>query len=639
MCGITGFFNPAGISKNFASIINKMTDSLIHRGPDDKGIFFDDYCALGHTRLAIIDLEGGKQPMSDEKNRVIIVFNGEIYNFLKLKKILVEQGYNFKTNSDTEVIINAYLYWGEKFIERLNGMFAIAIYDKKLKSIFLYRDRIGLKPLYYTFYKNILIFGSEPKAIFSYSDKISRKVNIKALSNYLSTHNINFKDETLFDNLKILEPGSLLKYNSNGYKIEKYWDISVDIKDYNFDYLKEIFYEKLKKSTEMRLISDVPLGAYLSGGVDSTVLISIIKDKFKKNLKTFTIGFEKKEFNEFYFSDLVNKIFTTDNEKVIFPEKDYFDILETYLKIKDFPLNVPNEVLIYYLSKYLKKYITVVVSGEGSDEILGGYGLFLRSVHDFIKIFILKNCPDFFSEEINGFIKTNLSKYYKNINFYSLEHFVYNIYSVFSLEEKKFLLNKEFFKQIEQDLFLMDEFKNILNTNEELTFYDKFLYFLEKFHLPGLLLRLDNATMAAGVEARAPFTDYEFVDFCFTIPFYYKIKWKDPKFQLDAVIENARTISEHFDITKFILKETFKNEIPPEIYNRNKWSFPVPLNDFFNNEFKSYIISKFEKESIFYEFFNFKNVNSYIKEVHYGNKGLKTWMLLNLKIWMENFIH
>ncbi len=638
MCGIAGFFNPSGIIPSSIDIILKMTDKLNHRGPDDKGIYFDNYCALGHTRLAIIDIKGGHQPMSDEDNEIFIVFNGEIYNFLQIKEELIKAGYKFKTNSDTEVIIYSYKQWKENFIDKLNGMFAFAIYEKKNKRLLLYRDRIGLKPLYYLKLGDVLIFASEPKSIFAYNDNIHKKVNLKALSNYLSSHNINFKNETLYEGIEILEPGCFIEYTYDTFKYKKYWNISFVSQNNDFNNLKNNLYKNLKESTELRLISDVPLGAYLSGGIDSTVLISIIKENFKDNLKTFTIGFDKDGFNEFNFSKIVNDRYKTDNEKVIFPEDDYFNILEDYLNYKDFPLNVPNEILIFYLSNYLKKYITVVLSGEGSDEILGGYGIFLRGVHDFIKIFILKNCPDFFSDDINRFIETNLKKYYKSLNFQKIENFLYNIYSVFNIEEKKFLLNNDVFDYIEKDKFLLNEYSNILNFNENSNLYDKFLYFLETYHLPGLLLRLDNATMAASVEARAPFTDYNFVNFSFTIPFKYKIKWKDEKFQLDAVVENARTISEHFDITKYILKEAFKNEIPNEIYNRNKWSFPVPLNDFFNEKFKDYMIRNFSKKSIFYEIFNYKNVNNFVKEVHYGDKGLKTWMLLNLKLWMENFL-
>ncbi len=639
MCGISGFFNPSGFLENSIDKIISMTELLHHRGPDDTGYFVDSNVALGHKRLSIIDIEGGKQPMSDSEEEIFIIYNGEIYNFQEIKEELKKIGYKFRTNSDTEVIIYAYKHWDEEFIEKLNGMFAFCIYDKRKNSVYLYRDRIGLKPLYYTFLNDTLIFSSEPKSIFKYSDSIKLKLNIKALSNYLTSHNFHFKDETLFENIKIIEPGYFLKYSKKGVGIKKYWDVNIENNNnLNFEDLKHELKNNLNISTLKRLISDVPLGAYLSGGVDSTVLISIIKDRFRENLKTFTIGFENDEFNEFNFSEIVNKIYKTDNEKVIFSEDNYFEILEDYLKIKDFPLNVPNEILIYYLSKYLKKDITVVLSGEGSDEILGGYGIFLRSVHDYTKIFILKNCPDFFSDEIKNFQIEKLNKLYKNINFSSIYEFLYNTYSVFTFKEKSFLLNKEILNELDRDNFIIDEFKKIIDKNENANLYDRFSYFLLKFHLPGLLLRLDNATMAASVEARAPFTDYKFVEFSFKIPFKYKIKWKDEKYQMDAVIENAQTISEHFDITKYILKESFKNEIPDEIYKRHKWSFPVPLNEFFNEKFKDYSNDIFKKKSIFYEFFNYKNVNNFVNEVHYGNKGLKTWMLLNLKLWMENYL-
>ncbi len=637
MCGICGYFNFSGIEKDKDKIL-KMTFSLLHRGPDDNGVYIDDYCALGHTRLSIIDLEGGHQPMSDDEEKIIIVFNGEIYNFLELKENLLKLGYNFKTRSDTEVIIYAYKHWGEDFVNKLNGMFAIAIYDRFNRKLLLYRDRIGLKPLFYTILNDTIIFASEPKAIFMYSDNISKKLNLKALSMYLSSHNINFFENTLFENIKLLQPAQRIIFQNKLISKDKYWDISFNEKEFDFEILKKEVKENLRKATLMRLIADVPVGAYLSGGVDSTVLISIIAEKFKKNLKTFTIGINREGYNEFYFSEIVNNQFKTDNEKVLFPEDDYFDLLTEYISIKDFPLNVPNEILIYYLSLHLRKYIKVVISGEGSDEIFGGYGLFLRSAHDFIKIFMLKNCPDFFPEEIMDFMRLNLEKYYKKLDFKDFPNFIYNVYSVFKLQEKKFLLNDDLIKEIDKDKEIIDEFSKILNINEELNLYDRLFYFLETFHLPGLLLRLDNATMSASVEARAPFTDFNLVNYSFRIPVQFKLKWKGEKYQNSAIIENAQKISEKFDITKYILKETFKHVIPEQIYKRDKWSFPVPLNYFFNEKFKTYIFQEFKRKSIFYEFFNFKNVNLFVNEVHFKDKGLKTWMLLNLKLWMEKFL-
>ncbi len=633
MCGITGFFNPLGIDNNL-ELINKMTDSLTHRGPDSRGIYIDNICAFGHRRLSIIDLATGHQPMWDNEKSVCTIFNGEIYNFLEIRKELEELGIKFNTKSDTEVIIYSYKYWGEEFIEKLNGMFSIAIYDKKKKSLYLYRDRLGIKPLYYTFYNNNIVFSSEPKALFFFG--IEKKINLKALSHYLTSHNFNLNEETLFENIFLLEKSTFIKFNKNGLKKKKYWslDFQENIKDENF-YINELK-DKLEYSTKIRLISDVELGSFLSGGVDSSILVSIIKNNLPKNLKTFSIGFKEEDFNEFEYSDIVKELFNIEHYKIIFNENDYFNLNEELIKFKDFPLNVPNEVLIYQLSKKLKEQITVVLSGEGADELFGGYGLILRAAHDYAKIFLLNRCPDFFNKDVNDFIKKKLLNYYKKINFNSIYEFLYEIYSIFNLNEKKYLFQENYFKNIENDNFIKINFKKIFNECEKESYYDKILYFLNFYHLEGLLLRLDNATMAASVESRVPFVDYKLVEFGFNIPFEYKVKWKSNENISDAIISTANEICEHFDITKYILRKSFKDKLPEKILNRNKFSFPVPLNDWFNKKFKNYLINKFKyKNSYFYEYFNYDNVNEWINNVSYGKNGLKIWMLLNLKLWFD----
>ncbi len=634
MCGITGFFNNIGIEKNH-DLLLKMTNSLAHRGPDNYGTFIDDFAALGHRRLSVIDLENGNQPMTDDENSVIIVYNGEIYNFLELRKELEEENFSFKTNSDTEVLIYAYKYWGENFVSKLNGMFSFAIYDKKKKALFLYRDRLGIKPLYYTFLNNTVIFASEPKALFFFP--ITKKINMKVLSNYLSTHQINFSEETLFENIFLLKPAHFLKIDTNGKKLIKYWKLPFYDNDKGEEYYLEQVRESLKNSTKMRLISDVGLGAFLSGGVDSSILVSIINETVNKKLKTFSIGFSKENYNEFKYSDLINERYNINHLNTVLDESEYFTLNEELIKYKDFPLNVPNEVLIYKLSKILKEHITVVLSGEGSDEFFGGYGLFLRSVHDYCKLFLLNKCPDFFTDNVKAFLSDSLQRQYKSLDFSSLQEFVYKIYTVFSFEEKQYLFNEDILKNLENDDFIIDYFDEILNLCEKESYYDKFLYFLEFYHLEGLLLRLDNATMAASVEARVPYIDHNLAELSFNMPFKYKIKWKNENNQIDAYVSNAREISEKFDITKYILKKAFDNELPDVIAKRNKFSFPVPLNEWFEKDFKNYLNMVFAKHTVFYDIFKKDNVMDFIHEPMYGKNGLKVWMLLNLKLWIDNF--
>jgi len=622
MCGIAGFYSSNGIKQD-SNLINKMTDSLLHRGPDGRGIFIDDYIALGHRRLSIIDVELGHQPMSDSDNYIFVVFNGEIFNYKDLKAQLIEKGLIFNTNSDTEVIINSYKYWGEQFIEKLNGMFAFALYNKRERTIYLYCDRIGVKPLYYTYLNQTLIFASEPKAIFLYD--IKKKLNPKVLSNYLTTHNFNVSYETLYENINILEPANFIKLTGNSFEIKRYWDLPFSSEDKGEDFYIQNTAKYLKDATTKRLVSDVNLGAFLSGGVDSTILVSIINDEIKDKLKTFSVGFKDKNFNEFEYSSMVSKIFNIEHRDYTISDESYFNLNEFLISKKDFPLNVPNEVLIYFLSTKLKDYITVVLSGEGADELFGGYGIFLRSVHDYCKMFVLNKCPDFFPEDIKIFMNDSLIKLYKNIKFLPLEDFIYDIYSIFSFEEKSVLFNDNTLKNIDNDDHIKDNFKNIINKCEKESIYDKFLYFLEFFHLQGLLLRLDNATMSASVEGRVPFLDYQLIEFAFNIPFKYKLRWKDTQSQVNAYVLNSSEISEKHDYSKYILKKAYQNKIPDDILKRSKFSFPVPLNDWFNGKHKNYLLEKFrDKSSNFYEIFNYKNINSFINEPLYMVKmGLK----------------
>ena len=630
MCGIAGFFNINGLDSKYGKLINNMTDSMIHRGPDNRGIYCDDFIALGHRRLSVIDLETGNQPMFDSEKRVGVVFNGEIYNFKELRKELESFGFKFYTCSDTEVIIHSYIKWGESFINKLNGMFAFALYDKLKRKLYLYRDRLGIKPLYYAFFHDYIIFASEPKALFFFP--ISKDINKKALSYYLSSHQINLLSSTLYENVSLLDSGTFLSYDSSGIKKIKYWELKFYDEDKGEDYYIENIREKLKKATLLRLISHVPLGAYLSGGVDSSILVTIISDEIRDKLKTFSVGLDIEGYNEFEYSNLLNNTLNIEHFNYFFENNDFLNFNRLLVEIKNFPLNVPNEVLLYYISKKLKEYVTVVISGEGADELFGGYGLFLRSVHDYSKMFLFNKCPDFYNDNVEHFAKESLQRLYKSTKFSTIEEFLYNIYSVFTLDEKNHLLN--FYTE---DDFIINNFKDKLEECKKESYYDKFLYFLEMHHLQGLLLRNDNATMAASVECRVPFTDFEFVEFAFNIPFKYKIKWKNSESQIKALISNASEINEKLDISKYILKKSFKGSVPDKILNRNKFSFPVPLNEWFNNEFNHVLRETFQNgDSLFYEYFNYDNVNNFIKPPFYGKTGLKVWMLMNLKMWMDN---
>lgn len=640
MCGIVGFFDLKSKSKISDSTMRKMTDSLKHRGPDDSGIFYEPGVFLGHRRLSIIDLsKNGHQPMSDEKKEVWITFNGEIYNFQNVKDELSAKGYEFFSKSDTEVIIKAYQEWGIKCLERFNGMFAFALWDKGKKEFYLVRDRLGVKPLYYSMHDGRVIFSSEIKGILTYP-KFKREPNIKAVSSYLS-YRYALCEETLFKGIYQLLPGHFIRIRGdNNIVNEEYWDISVsdDCQDLGEDYYTQKVKDMVSEAVKKRLVSDVPVGAYLSGGLDSSIIVAVMSHLKPERLKTFTIGFKEEGFNEFEYSRKVAKMCNVDHKEILMSCEDYIKTLKELIRFKDLPLSVPNEVPIYLMSKELKKDITVVLSGEGADEIFGGYGRIFRSPFDYHRLKLCEKMPEF----IKNFLFKGLAKKYGKKRFSDeLSHFLY-LYSYFPLEEKKQIFNTETDRTIEDDKELVSFFRKYFYKHNNLSYYDRIFYTFEKLHLPGLLGRMDNATMAASVEARTPFVDYELVEFMFSVPSKYKLKWKSFLSKIKSLTKTSDDISENLDITKYLLRKSFSKDLPEEILKRKKQGFPVPLDEWFKTELVSYAKDLLlKKDAKIKSIIDQENLKGWIENnLKFGKDkqfGQKIWMLLNIELWMEEY--
>lgn len=639
MCGITGVFNLKGNKKLSKKTAIEMTNALKHRGPDDSGVFLDKGIFFGHRRLSIIDLsKNGHQPMSDKEKKVWVTFNGEIYNFQNIKDILLQKGYKFFSKSDTEVIINAYKEWGISCLEKFNGMFAFALWDKDKNELYLVRDRLGVKPLYYSIHDSKIIFASEIKSILAYP-KFKREPNLKAISSYLSYRYV-IGGGTLFRNINQLLPGWFIKVKGDEIIKKEYWDIKLSArkKDFGEKYYLRKIRGLVTEATKRRMISDVPLGAYLSGGLDSSIIVAIMSKLGNERFKTFTIGFEEEGFNEFEYSKKVAEKCDVDHKEILLSCKDYIKTLKKLIRYKDLPLSVPNEVPIYLMSKELKKDITVVLSGEGADEIFGGYGRLFRSPFDYKRLNAIEKLPSFIKKSLFK----DLTQKYKNKNFNNeLEHFLH-LYSYFPLEEKKFLFNEEMNALIDNDENLKFIFNKYFNKCPKMDYYDKILYTFEKLHLPGLLGRIDNATMATSVEARPPFVDHELVEFMFSVPFKYKIKWRSLLSKIKSLTKTSDDISENLDITKYSLKKSFSSYLPKIILKRKKQGFPVPLDNWFKNELVSYAKSLLlKKDAQIKKIVNQKNLEIWIENNLKFKKdkkfGQKLWMLLNVEFWMEEY--
>ena len=533
MCGINGIYS-SQLVNNFAKRIGKMNDSIKHRGPDAEGsINLNNKISLGHRRLSIIDLDSrSNQPMLSNSGNTVLVYNGEIYNFQSIKNKL-KYDYDFKTDSDTEIILAAYELKGINWLlEKINGMFAFAIYDIKQNSLFLARDRFGIKPLHYTVKNGLLIFSSEIKGILN-SGLLQPEFNEKAVDEYLGYRYVR-EPYTFFKNIHQVKSSYCMQFKNGEFINEfKYWDLpSLNFsKNYSSKKIIEQTGYEVESAIKRWLIADVKVGAYLSGGVDSSLTTAILCKENKNNVNTYTIGFDEEGFNEFKYSKIVADLYQTKHHEIRLKQSDYFDEWVNLIEFKDAPLAVPNEIPLAIMSTELSKDITVVISGEGADELFGGYGRIFRSAFDF----------------------ENESK--QERSFYS---YLVNKYEYVSRELRdKFLVTDENYRN-EHDAELIESFKN--HRNEENIFR-----FFHQQHIKSLLNRVDVTTMQTSVEARPPFLDHELIEFVYQdVPYDLKLKWNNNDSMNKAKAMSAIEYSEELDVPKYILKKVSEKYLPDE---------------------------------------------------------------------------
>jgi len=547
MCGVNGIFSKNKIL-NIEKRIISMNNSIIHRGPDAGSYFIDKNIAIGHRRLSIIDTHSrSNQPMHTSSNIWHIVFNGEIYNFKAIRKDL---RYPFSTNSDTEVIIAAVeekgLNW---FLERANGMFAIALFNSQTDQLFLIRDRLGIKPLYYFHDSNQFIFSSEIKGILS-SGLVPAIFNEKAVDEYLANRFVR-APYTFFENIKQVNPGEYIVIDNNlNLKEKVYWQLPSEFNvssNFNETSITKKFEDELLKAIKLRLISDVPLGTYLSGGVDSSLITAIVSKNKADSINTYTIGFQ--ESNEFEFARAVSEKYHTTHHEIMMRENEYINHWERLIALKDSPLGVPNEIPLAIMSEKLKEDITVVLSGEGADELMGGYGKIYRLPFDYSN-----------NHSESSFYDSFIDKY---------EYVPRKIRDKFINTSK--LYREEFDEKIRNDFTHYSNEQNV------------FRYF-HMYHVKGLLQRVDMTTMQTSVEARVPFLDHNLIEFCYSkIPYKLKLKWKSANAKNNAKNLTSGIYSETLDTPKYLLRKIAYQYLPPNIVDRKKVGFPVPLSDWMKN--------------------------------------------------------
>jgi asparagine synthase (glutamine-hydrolysing) len=620
MCGIVGIVDPLNKIENKKKIILELNESQYHRGPDDFGYYNDSLISLGFRRLSIIDLEKGNQPTI--KENIISIFNGEIYNYLDLRKQLISIGAKFKTQSDSEVVANAFLFWGIDCLKKFDGMFAICFYDRIKKEIFLARDRMGIKPLNYTYVNNSLFFSSEILTLTKIPGFI-KEVNFNALSSYLSFRYPVDDQNLFFKNIHRIESGSYLKLDLKSSKsfVKKYWDIpeiNNEIESISPKSFQEELDELLQNSVKNQLMSDVPLGVLLSGGLDSS-LISSIASKFSKNLNTYSVSFSEEGYDESEKAKLVSRHIGSNHQDFKVDKKFFLENLQTMIDIKGVPASIPHEFALHHLSKEIKKDVSVVLSGEGADEFFGGYSRVQKSAFDF-------NKKNFFKENFN------------RLKFFN---FFLDRYNWFSAEEKNKIFSQDSKNRINEKL-VHKPFKDIFFNSNEKNTYNIILKSFQKNHIKALLERLDLMTMSAGIEARVPFLDHKILEFINKVPFNHKIRWKSSYHKYLSLFSSSDKYTEKNDINKFLLRSCSEKYLPKSTKNEKKLGFPLPMNDWMKDEkIKEIYLDHstlnrgiFDKENLkkLYNFNESSNSNS-----NFDFSGKKVWMLVNVELWMRKF--
>jgi asparagine synthase (glutamine-hydrolysing) len=633
MCGIIGFLTSNISNIPDLEILRRMRETLAHRGPDDLGEYIrplDDhgpFVFFGHRRLSIIDLSGGHQPLSNEDGSVWVIFNGEIYNFKELKRKLEALGHRFKTNSDTEVIAHAYEEYKEECFKRFNGMFAISIWDESNHRLILARDRLGKKPLYYSSINGTLLFASELKVILAYPH-FSRKISSLSLMKYLFYEFIP-SPHTIFNDANKIPSASYLIMDKKGMEVRRYWSpFNVEEKGKKLSE-REIEYrllELLRSSVKRRLMSDVPLGIFLSGGIDSSAITAFAQEEIPGKVKTFSIGFEDPSFDESNYASLVSKFLGTEHFEQRMTAKDLLDIIPHLPDILDEPMADASILPTYLLSKFTREYVTVALGGDGGDELFAGY-------------------PTYLAHKIARKYEHFLGNLHPVINFLGNLLPVSDNNISFDFKVKKFLSGIGYPDGIRNSVWLgsfsFRDIENVVSSDllnycdrikliEEISSYKEgilikdpltLLQYLDmKLYLQeSILVKVDRASMACSLEVRAPFLDYELVEFVMGLPSRLKLKGLT---------------------SKYILKKAMKNILPKEVIQRKKKGFGVPIAKWVKEPLIELFGDLLSPDRIGREgFLNPEYVNSLLQD-HLLNKKdnrKKLWTLLVWELWVNRY--
>lgn len=571
MCGINGIiqFNHKRTAGDLRNIVHDMNERIIHRGPDDEGLFADEFCSLGMRRLSIIDLAGGNQPIWNPDHTKVIVYNGEIYNFKVLREELIKAGYSFRTNSDTEVILLGYEEYGVEILNKLEGMFAFVIYDLNEKKWILARDRTGEKPLYYHIDPEKAIFASELKSITA-TGLVKKEIDTTALSQYFQLTYIP-APLTIFTGIRKLPPGHYVVIDADGgSEIKQYWHLNSEIDpSIGYEEYKKKLREALISSVERRMISDVPIGAFLSGGFDSSIVVGIMSLLSPSKVNTFTVSFDDKIYDESKLAEIVAKKNNTNHTVLKISEEEILGNIPDLLGNIDEPFADSSLIAVNAISKKAREYVKVVLTGDGGDELFAGYNKYLLPYYGNR----YKKIPKFLRK---GVIEKSLnllpSKSYRVMGIRK----VINACGLDEVEQIRYMMSlgfkpdelKELIPGIDTETmdFISEQYAFLSSADAQTrTQYVDVKTVLEGDMLP----KVDRASMFASLETRVPMLDSKVIELAFDTPTEYKIKGKN---------------------RKIILKDTFRDLLPDELFRAPKHGFGVPVSDWLENSLKDQLL-------------------------------------------------
>ena len=613
MCGFVGFWNTPEVA-DYETVIHAMADRIIHRGPDDAHYYVDDDISPGFRRLSIIDLEGGRQPILNEDGSKALLFNGEIYNYQSLREDLLQKGHTFTTKSDSETILHGYEEYGKEILQKLRGMFAFVIWDKKEKKLFGARDIFGIKPFYYYKKGNQFMFGSEIKSFLSHPC-FEKELDEEKIPEYLSYEYIPYEN-TIFKNVYKLPGAHCFEYQNGKLEVERYYRIQYRIEeDKPLEYWEDAIAKEFTESVAMHQISDVEVGCFLSSGVDSSYVVKEIS-KGTKKVKTFSVGYEEEKYSELPYAQDFSKVVGVPNISNKVSADDFFDAMPEIQYFMDEPLPNPSEIPLYFLAQNARKYVKVVLSGEGADELFGGYPMYLQGGH-FQR----------YTKKIPRPVRKMAGAVAKRLPEFKGKHFIVRG----AMEPyQRFMRANYVFQSAERQKYLKRTITSSLPEEYSRRYFDEVPGLDEPTQLQyvdmhtwmiyDILLKADRMSMANSLELRVPFLDKKMLELSVRIP---------TRFRADCATET----------TKKALRSAAIKQLPERTANKKKLGFPVPLTDWLREDKYYNKVKDAFQSDIAEKFFVTKELMKLLDD-HKAGKALnmqKIWSFYTFIIWYDQF--